>query len=216
MLTAGWLPPPLPLKQWPLSNGEKPFTVPFGPNTWCHPVGMMHHMNSEEISTFWEFERRRYRADQTPLLFRDVYEALLGPQLRATRDDWDNASGDWFYLDRGAAGRDWEQWRVDRAARDEDKTEAGRAAHESAEACRAACLEHAECLQYLWHDECCAMSRNVRLGKPVRRAKEDGKRKMSGWNVDRIKQWIAANSDCEERIGWPEPVKPHLVKRGED
>lgn len=169
---------------------------------------MMHHMNSEEISSFWEFERRRYRTSpQAPLLFSEVYREFFGPRLQAVRDDWDNASEDWFYLDRDSAEHEWEAWRLARSPADEDKTEAERTAHASADECRAACLEHPECLQYRWHDECCAMHRSFRVGKPVKRAEDDGKRQMSGWDVDKIELWIAENSDCEERVWWPEVVK---------
>lgn len=206
--------PSLPA-QWPLSNGDKPFTTQFGPHTWCHPVGMMHHMNSEEISSFWEFERRRYRTKQTPLLFSEVYAEFFAPQLRSTRDDWDNASEDWFYLDRNATEHAWEAWRVDRSPEDEDKTEAERTAHLSADDCRVACLEHPECLQYRWHNECCSMHRSFRIGKPVKRPEDEMERHMSGWDIDKIEQWIEENSDCEERIWWPGVVREaqHLVGR---
>jgi len=44
---------------WPMLNGEKPTTLPYGKNHWCEPILTMHHMNSEEISRVWQFEQTR-------------------------------------------------------------------------------------------------------------------------------------------------------------
>lgn len=44
---------------WPMFNGEKPSTLPFGPGHWCEPILTMHHMNAEEISSVWQFEQTR-------------------------------------------------------------------------------------------------------------------------------------------------------------
>lgn len=44
---------------WPMINGEKPTTLPYGRNHWCEPILTMHHMNAEEISTVWQFEQTR-------------------------------------------------------------------------------------------------------------------------------------------------------------
>lgn len=168
---------------------------------------MMHHMNSEEISSFWEFERRRYRTNQSPLIFSEVYEEFLGHKLQDSREDWENGAEEWFYLDAESTEHEWEQWRLDRAVPDEDKSETERSAHVSWEGCRDACLEHDECFQYSWHDECCSMDRSFRLGKPARGADDEKMRTMSGWNVDKIKVWMDANDDCEKRVDWPDPVK---------
>jgi hypothetical protein len=43
----------------PMFNGEKPNTLPFGPTHWCQPLFTMHHMNSEEISSVWQYEQTR-------------------------------------------------------------------------------------------------------------------------------------------------------------
>lgn len=42
---------------WPMFNGEKPSTLPFGPGHWCEPILTMHHMDAEEVSSVWQFER---------------------------------------------------------------------------------------------------------------------------------------------------------------
>jgi hypothetical protein len=43
-------------KHWPMFNGEKPITMPFGPTHWCQPIITMHHVTSEEVSSMWRFE----------------------------------------------------------------------------------------------------------------------------------------------------------------
>lgn len=44
---------------WPMFNGEKPSTLPYGPGHWCEPIFTMHHVNAEEISTTWLYEKTR-------------------------------------------------------------------------------------------------------------------------------------------------------------
>lgn len=44
---------------WPMINGEKPITLPYGKNHWCEPILTMHHLNAEEISNVWQFEQTR-------------------------------------------------------------------------------------------------------------------------------------------------------------
>lgn len=44
---------------WPMTQGEKPRTLPFGPSRWCQPVVTMHHVKSEEVSEIWRYEQQR-------------------------------------------------------------------------------------------------------------------------------------------------------------
>lgn len=44
----------------PLTNGDKPATMSFGPGQlWCLPVVTMHHVLPHEISAIWRYERKR-------------------------------------------------------------------------------------------------------------------------------------------------------------
>lgn len=45
----------------PMFNGEKPVTLPFGNNHWCEPLLTMHHMDPEEVSDAWHFEKTRHK-----------------------------------------------------------------------------------------------------------------------------------------------------------
>ncbi|GAP93393.2 putative glycosyltransferase family 31 protein [Rosellinia necatrix] len=75
---------------WPMINGEKPTTLPYGQNHWCEPILTMHHMDSEEISTVWQFEQTR--KTNGILLIRDLYDSLIAPKMQRTREDWDNGA----------------------------------------------------------------------------------------------------------------------------
>lgn len=164
-------------------------------------------MNSEEISTFWEFERKRYRTNQKPLIFSEVYDEFIGSKIKPFREDWDNAADDWFLIDFGRTDYAWEEWRIGRATREEFKTETEKTAHINWENCRAACLEHQSCFMFSWHNQCCSMHKSWRLGKPVRKAEDENMRTISGWNMDRIKAWIEQQGQCGDNVDWPEPVK---------
>lgn len=168
---------------------------------------MMHHMNSEEISMFWEYERKRYRSNQTPLVYREVFEDLILPRLQPSRDNWDNFADDWFVIDFNRTDYHWEEWRVGRSTREEYKTETEKKAHENWQNCQAACYEHSECFQYFWHNEVCAMHRSFRLGTPRPTSEDETLRHVSGWNVDKINGWLAENGDCAGRVDWPDLVR---------
>lgn len=173
---------------------------------------MMHHMNSEEISMFWEFERRRYRKNQKPLLFKEVFEELVQPRLQPNRDDWDNQSDDWFYIDFNRAEYQWEEWRVGRSVLEEFKTETEKKAHENWENCQAACYEHDECFQYFWHNEVCAFHRSIRLGTPRKPSDDVTLRHVSGWNLGKINQWLEENGECNNTVYWPDLVRVAIEK----
>lgn len=174
---------------------------------------MMHHMNSEEISSFWDLERRHYQKSQKPLLYSEVFAQLVRPQLRDRRDDWDNHSDDWYYIDLERKDHKWEKWRVDKSPKPEDRSEAESVAHRGPDECRAACDERPECFQWSWSDESCAMKRTFRMGKPVRRGDDDKKRVFSGWNLGRIEKWTSGNAPCDDRVGWPALVSKELERK---
>lgn len=188
---------------WPSINGEKPFTLPFNADGWCHPAVTMHHMTSEEISIFWEFERRFY-AIQEPsvsriLLLKDIYKEFLEPRLRAKREDWDNLSEDRYYLDPTV--KDYAAWQLDRVwAHDMSGTE--KEAHKSFDHCAKMCDEVNECFQFRFQDGICAYQRGFLLGKPRQKEEDQNQRWLSGWPVSKIKAWVKNHETCEEPL-WP-------------
>lgn len=176
---------------------------PFGPRQWCHAAGTMHHMSSEEVSEFWEFERKRYTKTQEPLVLKEIYHKYFEPKLIAVRQDWDNYSDGWYYIDLDSPDHSWEDWRVERSTAEEDKSELQKLAHLSADDCGRACDEHPDCFQWTHANECCGMKASFQLGKPVKRPQEDKERMISGWPVEKIERWIEAHGECEEAI-WPD------------
>ncbi|KAH6637275.1 hypothetical protein F5144DRAFT_592195 [Chaetomium tenue] len=190
-------------QMWPTINGEKPATLPFGPSHWCHPVVTMHHMNSEEINSFWHFERKQTRKQtKRPLLLRDIYDEFLAPHLNETRADWDNLADNRFYLD---PERKWSDWQLKRTKKAEEYNEQEKNAHKSFEDCGAACksLGAGDCFRYKYVDGACSISNAFIMGKPVKPADDDKDRTMSGWDMDKIKAWVAEQPPCSDDVKWP-------------
>jgi hypothetical protein len=169
----------------------------------------MHHMNAEEMNTFWLFEQRRQRklalSNQplsTPLLLREIYDEFLAPHLNETREDWDNLADNRFYLD--TEGRKWEDWQLHRMKKAEEYNELEKVAHRSFADCAAACrsLPGEECFRYKYVDGACSISDAFILGKPVKRESDEKKRTMSGWDVDKIQKWIKKQGSCG-KVKWP-------------
>ena len=160
-------------------------------------------MGSEEIDTFFDFERRLYknRGSDKPLLIRDIYYEFLEPHITPRRDDWDNKSEDRFYLDMDRQDeKKWDDWKVGRMKKQEDMSELEKAAHKSFDDCSRACLSVGEdCFQFAYQDGLCGFQRSFRLGKPL---KKESKPMSSGWNVELIKKWTKERSNCET-IWWP-------------
>lgn len=188
---------------WPIINGEKPFTLPFKPDGWCHPIATMHHMNSEEISSFWEFEKRFYEAQgpgtNRTLLLKDIYKEFLEPRLEAKREDWDNMSADRYYLDPSA--KEYENWQLKRMA-SHDLSAVEKNAHKSFDDCSNMCDEVEECFQFRFQNGICSYQRGFLLGEPKKRESDENQRWMSGWPIDKIRAWVEEHNSCSEPL-WP-------------
>lgn len=44
---------------WPMLNGETQATMPFGQENWCQPIMTLHHMDSQQVASAWQFEQTR-------------------------------------------------------------------------------------------------------------------------------------------------------------
>lgn len=181
----------------------------FGPTHWCHPLATMHHVDSEEMSTFWEFEARTHlRAPASrpgepprPILLRDMYHEFFRPRASAVREDWTNISDDRVYETPKLDGEGGE-----RAAQEqrEKLAEWEKVAHMSLENCRRACEKTSDCFQYLYyHEQKCGISRSFKIGYPLKHEEELSKRQTSGWLLDRIDKWVAKQGECTNII-WPD------------
>ncbi|OHF00075.1 hypothetical protein CORC01_04721 [Colletotrichum orchidophilum] len=190
---------------WPTINGEKPFTLPYGPTHWCHPIVTMHHMNAEEISTFWEYEHKRYADPSLPqpppvMRIKDIYHEFFAPRMQPERADWDNLADDQFFLDESANKH--QDWQLNRAKK-EDLTNEEKVAHLSFGHCRKACETDKSCFSFQYKDGVCGFSWAWKLGHPVKRESTDEKRTMSGWAVEKINTWIEQQGECGP-VKWPD------------
>jgi len=165
----------------------------------------MHHMNSEEVSSFWEYERDFFKKNseslttQRTMLLKDIYAHFLAPKMRASREDWDNLSDDVFYLDRDA--KKHEDWVLERTKKG-PMSQVERKAHKSYDDCRAMCEAVKDCFQFMYHDGVCASSTSFKLGRPNRSEQMLSKRYRSGWIVPKINKWIERQGECKKPI-WP-------------
>ncbi|KAI1506718.1 hypothetical protein F5X99DRAFT_404075 [Biscogniauxia marginata] len=189
---------------WPTINGEKPHTMPFGPKEWCNPMVTMHHVNSEEMSSFWEFEKRFFHSQvssvthQRSLVFKDIYEEFLAAKLQPMRQDWDNLSEDVHYLDPEG---EHDQLQLARAKK-EGLTTVEKNAHKSFEHCQKMCDKVKDCFQFSYHSGICAYHKGFLLGKPKKKTDKENERWMSGWAIDKINAWVQKQGQCKEPV-WP-------------
>ncbi|KAF7549946.1 hypothetical protein G7046_g8176 [Stylonectria norvegica] len=122
----------------PMFNGEKPNTLPYGHGHWCEPLLTMHHMNSEEVSSVWQYEQ--HRMSKGIIQIKDMYEAFFAPNLVDHRLDWDNMSDDTCYVgpDASDQARTGDRER-ERQKPESEKNAIERRAHLSAAACAKVC-----------------------------------------------------------------------------
>ena len=183
--------------------------MPFGDSHWCHVVSTMHHLNSEEIDTFWKFEHDFYANQpkgQTPrpLLAKDIFMHYVAPRMRSKLEDWDNKSEDTMYFNVNDTSREWENWQIGRMKKLEDQNEEERRAHLSVDDCMEACksLSANDCFQWKYADGICYTRRAISLGNPIK-AKSKDKRMTSGWDVEKIAKWIEEQGEECTKIWWP-------------
>ncbi len=134
----------------------------------------MHHVDSEEVSEFWDFERRHYSSQDKPkpLLMKDVFYELILPRLRPVRRDWDNWAKQRYYLNRNESR--WDEGHKEGMKPEEEMTEEEKVAYKSPEACAAAChsVSADECLRWRFRDGYCVFDNTMILGSPTARAGE--------------------------------------------
>lgn len=52
---------------FPMFNGERTNTLPFGDGHWCEPILTLHHMDAEQVGLVWQFEQTRTKTVRNPL-----------------------------------------------------------------------------------------------------------------------------------------------------
>ncbi|KAI2632619.1 glycosyltransferase family 31 protein [Hypomontagnella submonticulosa] len=172
-------------QSWPTVNGENPYTIPYGPREWCHPIVTMHHMGSEDISS-------------------DIFYEFIAPKLTARRDDWDNLSEDVLYIHPNDISG-YTQWQQDHARPLHMMLSVPAIeyeAHKSFEYCRKMCDGTPDCFQFSYHAGACTYHKSFKLGRPVAKTDNEEDRWISGWNMDRIRAWAEEHQNCQDPV-WP-------------
>ncbi|MCJ1247137.1 hypothetical protein MMC30_004348 [Trapelia coarctata] len=185
-------------KAWPIFNGEKPLTLPFSKSHWCQPVITMHHLTAQEVSQVWNFEKeRKANGTTTTLMFMEIFEYFVHPNLNPNRTDWNNLSNDIHYTpppdnepDKSYYGRKWSEL-----------TDTERASIESPENCLKACEANSECFQWLHHDRECVLHRSVSLGGSQKQAGSSTSW-TSGWMIEKIEEFRAEMKNCPDGPDW--------------
>lgn len=157
----------------------------------------MHHIGSEEVSSFHQFEVERNFS--SPLRIKDIYHRFIEPQLASTRVDWDNFSDDTLYFDEMAG--DYTDWQKKHRKQDGLNEEEERA-HLSYADCSQACFAVDDCLQFSFADNVCSTSRSIKHGRPLEPKDGTQEQRISGWHVEKIKGWVQDHDDCGDII-WP-------------
>ncbi|KAI9733620.1 MAG: hypothetical protein M1834_003222 [Cirrosporium novae-zelandiae] len=156
------------LSSWPSFQGETPSSLDYTRRQYCHPVMTYHHMSSEDLTSMWHFEQDWIKRNSSPSLMRhgDVFNHLIEPSLSSKILDWDNLSHDW---------------------------QPTLSPKHTLEACRAACQDQPNCIQYLFSPKRCRLGKDIRLGKP----QEEYKRGyVAGWMMERVEEFKKRMEPC--------------------
>ena len=205
-------------RAWPMMNGEKPSTLPFGTNQWCQPVMTMHHLTAQEVSQVWNFEQERKTqgitvslsntnmpphktllthtcSPQRPLLFVDIFNHFVKPTLQPLRSDWNNLSNDITYSlppsdkpDKTYAGQKWT-----------DLSDIQRSSLDSPENCMKACDADKDCFQWMHTDGECRIGRSIKMGGS--KGVEQGRKFVSGWKFEKIERFEREMGNCS-KVDW--------------
>jgi hypothetical protein len=81
---------------WPLMQGEAPATLDYTKRHWCAPAVTWHHADAAALHDIWNVQKNWTATHgwETPLLYRDAFEAFVAPHIEAKKAAWDNLSQD--------------------------------------------------------------------------------------------------------------------------
>ena len=149
-------------------------------------------------------------------MIKDLYDSLIAPKMRKSRENWDNGSDDVCYINPDPDAQE----RADGKSRDRQKkademSDIEKDAWKSPGNCAKVCeseiapedsankkkLLERSCFQYHWHDEVCCTAKSFKLGEPKRKPDDDDDLKAkwtSGWYMEGIQDWIDAMGECEK------------------
>ncbi|KAH6681521.1 hypothetical protein B0J14DRAFT_500969 [Halenospora varia] len=160
---------------------EPPWRTGFDTSMWCEKVFSFHHLHQRDLVELDLFEK----AAKRPVIFRDVYEKFIAQHIAVgQRAGWDNFATKYEVTSNTTT--------VPLASSVESDRPALKAAFESPQACKQACLGLEECLGWR-HDSAkkiCKLDTVAKLGRETDpQPKWEEKTVItSGWMVERIEE----------------------------
>lgn len=163
----------------------------------------MHGIGGQELSTLHAWEKER--GLENHLQIKDLYYKFVEPLMQPIRQDWDNLSEDVYYMDPDVEHEEKHR----KLAKTKGLTPLEKKAHVSFNACRQTCSSNPDCFQYRYHQGICSTGRSFSLGRPMKKEMRMGDKWLSGWDTDKINNWIEERRDCGELV-WPEGSTPYI------
>ena len=188
----------IPLSEtFPNFCGEGPGRIGFSPENHCQPVVTMHHMSPAEISEMWTFERRLAQPGQY-ILFKDIFDHFIWPNLSDEYDAWDGLSP------IHGAGVEVPPELFEAMGRELSATEKKERLWTF---CERTCQSkgESECLQFQIQKDECRIFKGIAMGYKLPVTKEDRDEYRSGWLLDRVEK--LKNITCDQPgKTWPKDV----------
>ncbi|KAF2484164.1 hypothetical protein BDY17DRAFT_295127 [Neohortaea acidophila] len=168
----------------PMLQSDNPANVPFAADTWCKPVITLHYIDAAHFQQLFDFEKAR---DFAGFMYKNLYPLVFPSGAPPTwMEMWDNGSDNDAYAIVPTS---------------DSETKIVRDRHNSFTACKTACREVEECLQFSFHSAKakrseCFMSKSIRLGKKFVDMEAEGAVVHSGWVGERVGQWVEGHAEC--------------------
>lgn len=146
----------------------------FGDWNWCSPLMNVHKVYGADISKLYNWEKKWKETKGGSVRWRDVFVDLVLPKLAEEQDEWDN-----FAATRHFASLDEEE-----GGQKLSEAEVKKKPWYSKDACKKACRDWQQCLEWRYADDNCYLDHQAKQGRRI----EAGIRMRSGWMMDRIKK----------------------------
>ncbi|KAF9886753.1 hypothetical protein FE257_011130 [Aspergillus nanangensis] len=170
-------------------NADSHWGTWYDQNLWCEPVYSWHHTHGKDVARFYKLEQAWDLEKKGPLRHRDIFHEFVAPYLQPRVEFWDNWSSKYDIRSSNVANVE--------PPSTVKSPEVFRSSWKSVDACEAACVSWAECVQWSYYEDRCKMDSAVLLGSGI--PEGDARRQTSlpwtsGWLKRRIENW-----KCEEK-----------------
>ncbi|EOD46193.1 putative glycosyltransferase family 31 protein [Neofusicoccum parvum UCRNP2] len=146
----------------------------FGAWDWCSPLFNVHKAHQSDLSKLHVWEKKWKAMKGGSVRYRDVFVDLILPKLVEERDEWDNY----------ASERHFTSFDEEDAGTKLSDAEKKKQPWFSKDACKQACHDWQQCLQWRYADDHCYLDHMAKQGRRI----EAGIRMRSGWMMGRIRK----------------------------